>query len=171
MNILRKAAPLVALVGLLALAGASTAQAGGNYKKGAKENVVEALVAHKKFSTLVTAVKTAGLVETLQGPGPFTVFAPDDAAFSKLPKGALDSLLKDQEKLKSVLLFHVVSGKITPADLAREKSLMTANGKSVPVTVHGNVHFVGRARIIGRPMKTGNGYIYTITEVLMPPGE
>jgi len=166
---LRKRLPLLALAGLLAVALVGVAQAGGKYKKGASANVVEALVSHAKFKTLVTAVKHAELVETLKGPGPFTVFAPDNAAFSRLPEGALDELMKDQEKLKSVLLFHVVSGKLTLDDLTHDTSLTTANGEKLPVTVHSSVHYVGHARIVGRPIKAGNGVIYTITEVLMPP--
>lgn len=169
MNVLKKQIPMLALAGLLAITFTGVAQAGGNYKKDSKANVVKALKAHGKFSTLVTAVKTAGLVETLKGPGPFTVFAPDNAAFAKLPPGALDELLKDKEKLKSVLLFHVVSGNLTPEDMERAKTLTTVGGEKLPVTVHGGVHFVGHARILSRPIKTGNGYVYTITEVLMPP--
>lgn len=169
MAILKKRLPLLALAGLLAMALIGAAQAGGKYKKGASANVVEALVSHAKFKTLVTAVEHAELVDTLKGPGPYTVFAPDNAAFSKLPEGALDELLKNQDKLKSILLFHVVSGKLTLDDLAHDTSLTTVNGGKVPVTVHSGVHYVGHARIVGRPIKTGNGYIYTITEVLMPP--
>lgn len=183
MNSLKKQVPLLALAGLLAVAMTGTAQAGGHYKKGEKTNVVQALSAHGKFSTLVTAVKAAGLVKTLEGPGPFTVFAPDDAAFDKLPKGTLDALLKDKAKLKSVLLFHVVSGKLTKSDLAENAgprhetdvnehdSLMTANGEKVSVELHSDIYFVGGARIIGHPIKTGNGIIYTITKVLMPSGK
>lgn len=171
MNILKSRIPLLALAGLLAIAVAGAAQAGGNYNKEMNANVVEALVSHGKFNTLVTAVKSAGLVETLQGPGPFTVFAPDDEAFSKLPEGTLDALLKDTSKLKSILLFHVVSGKMTPADLAKHESLTTVNGAMVPVKMHDGAWYIGQAKIIGHPMKTGNGMIYTINEVLMPPSE
>ena len=183
MNILKTRIPMLALAGFLVIAFAGAAQAGGNYKKDAKSNVVKALMAHGQFSTLVTAIKKAGLAGTLKGPGPFTVFAPDNDAFDKLPKGALDELLKDKEKLKSVLLFHVVSGKLTQSDLehqfgprheadvARKEDLMTANGKKVPVEVHADTYFVGGAKIIGEPIKTGNGIIYTITEVLMPPNQ
>ena len=170
MATLKKRLPLLALAGLLAIALTGVALAGGKYKKGASANVVEALVSHAKFKTLVTAVKQAELIDTLKGPGPFTIFAPDNAAFANLPEGALDELMKNQEKLKSVLLFHVVSGKLTLDDLAHDTSLTTANGEKVPVTIHSSVHYVGHARIVGRPIKAGNGVIYTITQVLMPPG-
>ena len=185
MNTLKTRIPMLALAGFLVIAIAGTAQAGGNYKKDPKANVVTALKANGKFSTLVTAVNASGLVKTLKGPGPYTVFAPDDEAFAKLPKGALDELLKDKAKLKSVLLFHVVSGELMPSDLEqrfgprhetdvdRNESLMTANGKELPVKVnpHTETYYVGQAKIIGPPIKTGNGIIYTISEVLMPPGQ
>lgn len=181
MNTLKKRIPMLALAGFLVIAFSGLAQAGGNYRKDSKANVVTALKAHGQFSTLVTAVKAAGLAKTLKGPGPFTVFAPDNAAFEKLPKGALDGLLKDKTKLKSVLLFHVVGKKLTLADLEhqfgqrheadapRHGTLTTANGDEVPVEFHADTYYVGGARIVGEPIETKNGIIYTITDVLMPP--
>ena len=183
MNTFKTRIPMLALAGFLVIAIAGAAQAGGNYKKDSKANVVTALKAHGKFSTLVTAVKAAGLAKTLKGPGPYTVFAPDDEAFAKLPKGALDELLKDKAKLKSVLLFHVVSGELTPselehqfgprheADVIRHEDLTTANGEKVPMEVHSGVYYIGKARNLGDPIHTGHGIFYYIDEVLMPPSQ
>lgn len=171
MSTLKKTTPLFALSVLLLIAIAGTAQAGNRYNKSAQENIVRVLMTHSKFSTLATAVESAGLVDTLEGPGPFTVFAPDDAAFDKLPPGTLDGLLKDPEKLRSVLLFHVVEGRQMFGHLDRSESLMTANGDRLPVTVHAGAYFVGHARIIGHPIRSSNGIIYTITRVLIPPSQ
>jgi len=183
MNTSKTRIPLLALAGILAIVITGTAQAGGNYTTHSKTNVVKALKANGNFGTLVTAIKTAGLARTLKGPGPYTVFAPDDEAFGKLPKGTLDGLLKDKQKLKSILLFHVVSRELTPSDLAdqfgprheadvaRKESLMTANGEKVTVEERSDTYYVGGARIVGKPIKTGNGIIYTIKEVLMPPNQ
>lgn len=171
MNILRKTVPLLALAGLLAFVVTGTAQAGEHYMKNKKAHVVAGLQENGNFVTLVSAVKTAGLVETLQGSGPFTVFAPHDAAFAKLPAGSLDALVQDKEQLKSVLLFHVVSGKMTLADLERSGGVVTLHGAKLPVTVVAGNYYVGTAKIEGRPIQTSNGVIYTISEVQMPPAE
>lgn len=171
MNILRKTVPLLALAGLLAFAVSGTAQAGEHYMKNKKAHVVAGLQENGNFGTLVSAVQTAGLVETLQGPGPFTVFAPHDAAFAKLPQGTLDGLVQDQEQLKSVLLYHVASGKMTLDELARNGGVVTLHGAKLPVTVLAGNYYVGTARIEGRPIQTGNGVIYTISEVQTPPAQ
>ena len=131
------------------------------------DTVVDAAIADGSLSTLVTALKAAGLVDTLKGAGPFTVFAPNNAAFDKLPKAKLDALLKDKAALTKVLTYHVVAAKITPADVAAGKvksveghdlALSTSDG----VTVN-NVAFVG-----GGDLKADNGEIHIIETVLMP---
>ncbi len=134
-------------------------------------DIVDTAVAAGSFKTLVTAVKEAGLVETLKSPGPFTVFAPTDGAFAKLPEGALENLLKDKEQLKAVLLYHVVPGKAMAADVVKMTSAKTAGGAVVPIKVeNGQVH-VGPARVVKADVAAKNGVIHVIDTVLIPPTE
>ncbi|MEI7819152.1 MAG: fasciclin domain-containing protein [bacterium] len=134
----------------------------------ASKNIVEIASADPQFSTLVTAVKAAGLVETLSGPGPFTVFAPTNDAFAKLPAGTLDSLLADPAKLKAVLTYHVVSGDVKAADVVKLTSVTTVNGKTAPITVAGNVVKVGPATVTATDIAATNGTIHVIDTVLVP---
>jgi len=140
-------------------------------------NVVETAVAAGQFKTLATALQTAGLVETLQGKGPFTVFAPTDAAFAKLPKGTLDGLLADKAKLTKVLTYHVVPGDIRAADL---KGRADKNGFVTLKTVEGSdltIHLTTKGVNVGREMAdvtsadvpASNGVIHVIDAVLLPP--
>ena len=121
------------------------------------------------FKTLVAAVKAAGLVETLQGTGPFTVFAPTDEAFAKLPKGTVESLLKpeNKEKLVAILTYHVVAGKVMAADV---KTMMakTVNGKSLDVKVTDGAVTVDNAKVIKTDVAASNGVIHVIDTVVMP---
>ena len=134
-------------------------------------DIVDTAVAAGSFNTLVTAVKEAGLVETLKSPGPLTVFAPTDDAFAKLPHGTLDGLLKDKEQLKAVLLYHVVPGKVMAADVVKLHSAKTAGGAVVPVKVeHGKV-FVGPAQVVKTDIAATNGVIHVIDTVLIPPAK
>ena len=136
--------------------------------KAACLDLVDTAVSTGNFNTLVAAVKEAGLVETLKGPGPFTVFAPTDEAFAKLPHGALDNLLANPDQLKEVLLFHVVPGKVLAADVVNLDQAVTAGGKLLPVHVsHGNV-FVGEAKVVATDVKASNGVIHVIDTVLLP---
>jgi uncharacterized surface protein with fasciclin (FAS1) repeats len=96
-------------------------------------DIVDTAVSAGNFKTLVTAVQAAGLVETLKSPGPFTVFAPTDDAFAKLPKGTVESLLKDIPRLKSILTYHVVAGKVTSADVVKLKTAMTVEGEAMKI--------------------------------------
>ena len=140
--------------------------------------IVAVAVADGRFKTLVAAVTAAGLVETLQGAGPFTVFAPTDAAFAKLPAGTVDSLLKDKAKLTSILTYHVVPGKIHAADLMK---MADSHGKVTAKTVNGHdleLHVSGTAVHLGADHKTtvvvadvaaSNGVIHAIDGVVMPP--
>lgn len=132
-------------------------------------DIVDTAVAGK-FNTLVAAVKAAGLVDTLKGPGPFTVFAPTDEAFAKLPNGILDSLLKPENKAKlaSILTYHVVPGKVMAADVVKLNSAKTAQGQSIAIkTANGGV-MVDGAKVIKTDIVTSNGVIHVIDSVILP---
>lgn len=136
------------------------------------DDIVDAAVKSGKFNTLVAAVKAAGLVDTLKGPGPFTVFAPTDEAFAKLPKGTVDSLLKDVPKLKNILLYHVVPGKLMAADVTKEKRLKTVQGEDLKIDaarwhLHRHVK-VNDADIIQADIAVSNGVCHAIDKVLIP---
>jgi uncharacterized surface protein with fasciclin (FAS1) repeats len=135
-------------------------------------DIVDTAVAAGSFKTLVTAVKAAGLVDTLKGKGPFTVFAPNDDAFAKLPKGTVEGLLKDIPKLKAVLTYHVVAGKVMAADVVKLKSAKTVQGQEVKIDaskwhMHKNVK-VNDAEVIKADITTDNGVIHVIDKVLLP---
>jgi uncharacterized surface protein with fasciclin (FAS1) repeats len=133
-----------------------------------EKNIVETAIAAGSFGTLVTAVKAAGLVETLSGPGPFTVFAPTDDAFAKLPAGTIDALLKDIPKLKAVLTYHVVAGKVMAADVVKLSSAKTVNGQSVTIKVEGGTVMVDNAKVIKTDIVCTNGVIHVIDAVILP---
>lgn len=152
----------------------------GNYNK--KENkmakqtttvkpqdIVDTAVNSGSFDTLVKAIKAADLVETLKGDGPFTVFAPTDAAFAKLPKEDLEKLLKDKEKLIKVLTYHVVSGKVMAKDVLELKKAKTLEGESVKIKTKKGVMING-ANVTKTDIVTTNGVIHVIDTVLMPKG-
>lgn len=133
------------------------------------QNIVEVASGNPEFSTLVTAIKAAGLVETLSSEGPFTVFAPTNAAFDKLPAGTLDSLLKDPEKLKAILTYHVVSGNVKAADVVKLTSATTVAGQDVTIAVEGETVKVNNATVTQTDIATSNGTIHVIDTVLLPP--
>ncbi|MEY3068883.1 MAG: hypothetical protein RLZZ456_582, partial [Pseudomonadota bacterium] len=122
------------------------------------------------FSTLVAAVKAAGLVDTLNSAGPFTVFAPTNAAFAKLPAGTVESLLKPENKAKltAILTYHVVAGKVTAADVVKLKSADTVNGKAVKITAGHHGVKVNDANVTATDIKASNGVIHVIDTVLIP---
>src|SRR5438874_8979376 len=126
-------------------------------------DIVDTAVA-AKFNTLVAAVKAAGLVDTLKGPGPFTVFAPTDEAFSKLPAGTVESLLKpeNKEKLKAILLYHVVSGDVTAAQVVKLSSAKTVNGQNLKLTVSDGTVMVNDAKVVKADVLASNGVIHVI---------
>jgi uncharacterized surface protein with fasciclin (FAS1) repeats len=130
-------------------------------------NIVETAIAAGSFKTLVTAVKAAGLVETLSGKGPFTVFAPTDDAFAKLPAGTVEGLLKDIPKLKSVLTYHVVAGKVTAADVMKLTTAKTVQGQNVSIDTKAGVKIEG-ANVIKADVMTDNGVIHVIDQVILP---
>ncbi len=132
-----------------------------------EKNIVETAIAAGSFKTLVTAVQAAGLVETLSGPGPFTVFAPTDEAFAKLPAGTLEALLADKAKLASILTYHVVSGKVMAADVVKLTSAKTVQGQSVTISTTDGVT-VDNANVIQTDIETSNGVIHVIDAVILP---
>lgn len=124
------------------------------------------------FETLTAALTAAGLVATLEGTGPFTVFAPTDAAFAKLPAGTLENLLKPENKAKlaSILTYHVVAGKVLAADVVKLTSATTVNGADVKIAVAGGKVTVNGANVTTTDIKASNGVIHVIDSVIMPPG-
>ncbi len=132
-------------------------------------DIVDTAVAAGSFNTLVTAVKAAGLVATLKGKGPYTVFAPNDAAFAKLPPGTVESLLKNKAKLATILKYHVVPGRVKAADVAG-KSLKVKTAAGLPVNVDGTFGVkVNGANVIQPDIEASNGVIHVIDTVLLPP--
>lgn len=134
-------------------------------------NIVEIAVADGRFKTLVAAVTAAGLADTLKGAGPFTVFAPTDDAFAKLPKGTVEGLLKDTPKLKDILLYHVVSGKVMAADVVKLSTAKTVEGKPVTFKVDGNKVMVNDAQVIIADLPASNGVIHVLDKVILPPSK
>ena len=130
------------------------------------KDIVETAVAAGDFKTLATALGAAGLVDTLKGKGPFTVFAPTDAAFAKIPKADLDALLKDRAKLTAVLTYHVVPGKVMAADV-KAGSVKTVQGSNLTVTTAGGVK-VNNANVVKTDIVTSNGVIHVIDTVVIP---
>ncbi len=130
------------------------------------KDIVDTAVAAGNFNTLATALKAAGLVDTLKGKGPFTVFAPTDAAFAKVPKADLDALLKDKAKLTAVLTYHVVAGKVLAADVKAGK-VKTVQGSEITVTTSGGVKVDG-ANVTATDIIADNGVIHVIDSVIIP---
>jgi uncharacterized surface protein with fasciclin (FAS1) repeats len=130
-------------------------------------DIVDTAVNAGSFNTLVKAVQAAGLVDTLKGQGPFTVFAPTDDAFAKLPQGTLDGLLKNKAKLAAVLTYHVVPGKVMAADVAKIHSARTVEGQELTIRTQGGVK-VDAANVIKTDIETTNGVIHVIDSVLLP---
>ena len=130
------------------------------------QDIVDTAVKAGYFKTLVAAVQAAGLVDTLKGPGPFTVFAPTDAAFAKIPKATLDSLLADKAALTKVLTYHVVPGKVMASDVKAGK-VKTVQGQEITVTTSGGV-MVDQSKVIATDVAASNGVIHAVDTVLMP---
>ena len=134
----------------------------------APKTIVQTAVAAGSFKTLASLLKKAGLVAALQGKGPFTVFAPTDAAFAKLPKATLAALAKDKAKLRSVLLYHVVKGNVPAAKVVTLRSAKTLNGKAVSIRVNGGKVSIAGARVTTADVKASNGVIHVVNKVLIP---
>jgi uncharacterized surface protein with fasciclin (FAS1) repeats len=135
-----------------------------------KKDIVDTAVAAGNFKTLVTALKAAGLVDTLKGPGPFTVFAPTDEAFAKLPPGTVQDLLKpeNKEKLVAILTYHVVSGDVMAKDVMKMTEAKTLNGKDVKISVQGGKVMINDATVVKADIACSNGVIHVIDSVLIP---
>ena len=134
------------------------------------KDIVETAIAAGSFKTLAAALGAAGLVETLKGEGPFTVFAPTDEAFAKLPSGTVENLLKPENKetLISILTYHVVSGKVMAKDVVNLKSAKTVNGKEVKISVMSGKVMVDKAQVIKTDIAASNGVIHVIDSVMLP---
>jgi uncharacterized surface protein with fasciclin (FAS1) repeats len=155
-------------VGATAVAGASPSS-GPAARPAAAKTIVGVAAGDPQFSTLVKLVKSAGLASTLSK-GSYTVFAPTDAAFAKVPKATLDALGKDKAKLKEVLLYHVVKGRVPASKVVKLKSAKTVEGASVKIAVKGGkVYLNGSTRVTKADVKASNGIIHVINRVLLPP--
>lgn len=154
---------------LLAATLSQPAIAGDNDKSTSKKkNIVTVAVEAGSFKTLAKALTEAGLVDALQGDGPFTVFAPTDAAFAKLPKGTLESLLKDKEALKEILLYHVVKGSVDSKAVTKLTSATTLSGKDISIAVKDGNVMINSSKVTGADVMASNGVIHVIDEVLIP---
>jgi len=147
----------------LGIAAASAANA-------PQKDIVDTAVAAGSFNTLAAALKAAGLVDTLKGKGPFTVFAPTDAAFAKLPAGTVDDLLKPENKAKlvSILTYHVVSGAVSSAQVVKMTSAKTVEGQSVKISTKGGGVMIDGANVVKADILASNGVIHVIDSVILP---
>lgn len=137
----------------------------------AGKDIVDTAVAAGSFSTLATALKAAGLVETLKGKGPFTVFAPTDDAFRKLPAGTLEKLLADKAQLTKVLTYHVVAGKVMAADVVKLSEAKTVEGSSVRIAVKDGKVKLNDANVVKTDVGASNGVIHVLDTVILPPAK
>ena len=142
----------------------------GMFGKDTKMDIVDTAVEAEDFNTLVTALNAADLVSVLKGPGPFTVFAPTDAAFAKLPSGTLTTLLQpeNRQKLASILTYHVVRGKVMAADVVKLTSAETVNGQAVSIRVRDGAVVVDNAQVVQTDIVCSNGVIHVIDAVILP---
>jgi len=164
LRIAKLAAAMVAAIGLaIGIANAATG----------KKDIVDTAVAAGQFKTLAAALTAAGLVDTLKGPGPFTVFAPTDEAFAKLPAGTLDSLLKpeNKDKLTAILTYHVVPGEVMASDVVKLKNAKTVNGKMLNFSKMGDKVMANDATITATDIVASNGVIHVIDTVILPPSD
>jgi len=137
---------------------------------GTNRNIVQTAVAAGQFTTLASLLNKAGLAGTLASTGPYTVFAPTDAAFAKVPKSTLAALAKNKAKLRAVLLYHVVKGRYTAAQVTKKMSLTTLEGGPLTITTSGGVK-VGGAKVVKTDVHASNGVIHVISSVLIPPAK
>jgi uncharacterized surface protein with fasciclin (FAS1) repeats len=165
--------PIVVLVVALATAAVALGgdeRSGSTAQPAAKptKNIVQTAVAAGDFDTLVSLVKRAGLAKTLSGKGPFTVFAPTDAAFKKVPASTLEALLKDRAALRNVLLYHVAAGRYPAKRVVMQKSIETLVGQRVKVSTRGDTVRVAGGKVVQANVRTSNGVIHAINKVLVP---
>jgi len=157
----------IALFGLISLAALSTVGCNGHEQK---MDIVDTAVAAGNFKTLATALEAADLVDALKGEGPFTVFAPTDEAFSKLPAGTVEGLLKPEKKaaLQGILKYHVVPGKVMATDVVKLHSAGTLQGKDVAIQVKDGTVMVDKAKVTQTDIECSNGVIHVIDTVVLP---
>jgi uncharacterized surface protein with fasciclin (FAS1) repeats len=166
---MRQIRTIFALSAVTAVAGAGLVTgAPADTPRASDKNIVETARAAGKFKTLTSLLKRAGLVKTLQGKGPYTVFAPTDAAFDKVPNATLARLGRDKAALRSVLLLHVAEGRLTAAKVTKRRSVKTLNGQPLAIRVRGGKVFVGGARVVTADVTASNGVIHAINKVLLP---
>jgi uncharacterized surface protein with fasciclin (FAS1) repeats len=144
---------------------------GSTNGRAADMNIVDTAVEAGQFTTLATALEAAGLVETLKGPGPFTVFAPTDEAFAKLPDGTVETLLKpeNRDQLTAILTYHVVPGSVMAADVVTLDEAETVNGKMLNISTSGNSVMVNDATVTATDIAASNGVIHVVDSVILPP--
>ncbi|MBK6485778.1 MAG: fasciclin domain-containing protein [Gemmatimonadetes bacterium] len=135
------------------------------------KDIVETAVAAGSFKTLATALEKTDLIATLKGTGPFTVFAPTDAAFAKLPAGTLDKLLANPDQLKAILLYHVVAGEVTAAQASKLTSAKTVNGADIKIMAMSNGVMINQANVVTADVKATNGVIHVLDAVILPPAK
>jgi uncharacterized surface protein with fasciclin (FAS1) repeats len=162
----RNALALAAVLAVAATGGAASAS--GPAAPAQERDIVDTAVAAGNFNTLAKLLKRADLVDALKEPGPYTVFAPTDAAFAKVPKRKLQALKRNRRKLKAVLLYHVAAGRLEAADVVERKRIKTLNGKKVRVRVRDSKVFLNRARVTTPDVSASNGVIHVINRVLIP---
>ena len=162
MGIASTAAVILTVVGLAL---------GGNLARASNQDIVDTAVGAGQFKTLAAALGAAGLVETLKGPGPFTVFAPTDAAFAKLPAGTVESLLKPENKAKltAILTYHVVPGAVTAAQVTKLDEAKTVNGAMVKISTGDGKVMINNATVVTPDITASNGVIHVIDTVILPP--
>ena len=154
-----------------AILAAAIGLVGGLGAQAAEKDIVDTAVEAGQFQTLAAALEAAGLVETLKGAGPFTVFAPTDEAFAKLPAGTVESLLKEENKdqLTAILAYHVVRGKVMAADVTEIDEAQTVNGEMVDIEVDGGSVKVNDATVTAADIAASNGVIHAVDTVILPP--
>jgi uncharacterized surface protein with fasciclin (FAS1) repeats len=159
---------ILAALAVASVALTGSAQAQQKYSEAKKADIVDVAVSAGSFTTLAKALEVAGLVETLKGDGPFTVFAPTDEAFAKVPKEMLEALLADKEKLTAVLTYHVVPGKVMAKDVVKLNTATTVNGQDVTIMVHDGKVMIDNATVLKTDIKASNGVIHVIDSVILP---
>lgn len=161
----------VAGAAMLVLTTSAGAQMAAPMSMAGQKNIVQVAVEAGSFKTLVAALKAADLVSALEGKGPFTVFAPSDAAFAKLPAGTVDALLKDPKALAAILTYHVIPGKVMAADVLTAGTVKpkTLNGAALDIEVRGGKVYVNNAMVTATDITASNGVIHVIDTVVMPP--
>lgn len=164
---------VLSLAGLLVASTTAQAQMADHGSMKMAKTIVDVAAENGSFKTLVAALQAADLVGALQGKGPFTVFAPTDAAFAKLPAGTLDALLKDPAKLGAILKYHVLSGKVMAADVIKGNGAKpaTLNGAALDITVKGGKVYVNGAQVTMADVPASNGVIHVIDAVVLPPAK